>query len=353
MNLAELARRSARAVAEAIARGMASRRKQPLPVHPEQRSGPPPVIQPIPPLPPRPPLPQRNPALEELQRMMHIVESGIATGSKADQVVRQLAPLLRGLQTSRGLTQSQQRIVGDIAAALDTWATKKQRQSEAPRRGAEEGWPEETDIATEASWEDFNRPNRMIQTPGSSNVHSFIWVEDEHWSSLGTAGLRHKRRGPDDMGTLVVTYKEWHPGSTERPHSPGATYAYSDVPRAKWESFENATDPNSAGIAVWDYLRLRGTQYGHQHPYRLVTTAGNYIPRKINASGYTRWQLPHIKPWGEVQWRRSTLPLGPRVELGPEIDYATARTLAPRRNAAAAERRNGAPNRGTPNNGRR
>ncbi len=43
-----------------------------------------------------------------------------------------------------------------------------------------------------------------------------------------------------------------------------AVYAYFKVPIAKYLQFEDATR-ESAGRAVWDYLRVRGSHWAHQH----------------------------------------------------------------------------------------
>ena len=172
---------------------------------------------------------------------------------------------------------------------------------------------------------------RAIRTPGSSNVYSFVYMAAEQdggegtlfspqeearrltWERQYAAGTwrgpyRRSRHGTEMGGILYVTFKLWHPGmpSGERPNEPGPTYAYYDVPMAKFKEFKDAISPGGkgAGVAVWDYLRIRGTRYGHQHTYRLASGAyvpgggklvqkgGVYIPRKATVKGFVKRALP-------------------------------------------------------------
>jgi hypothetical protein len=139
----------------------------------------------------------------------------------------------------------------------------------------------------------------------SSNVYSFVF-----------------QRQSKTMGVLYVTFLAWAPGIGER-SGPGPTYAYYDVPVAKYQQFRKAAK-SSAGAAVWDYLRVRGSHWQHQHQYRIVgatliqETGEFYLPRKAVEKGYKR----------RIMALRSTLP--PK-EFLPE---------------------RGTPNRGTPNRGR-
>jgi hypothetical protein len=104
-------------------------------------------------------------------------------------------------------------------------------------------------------------------TPDSSNVFSYSFRAES-------------RR----IGTMYVRYKAWRPGMQDRPNQMGTLYAYYDVPVAKYNAFLNSS---SAGEAVWSYLRRRGSQWAHQHQYRLlqgsVSERGVYIPRRAVA----------------------------------------------------------------------
>lgn len=127
----------------------------------------------------------------------------------------------------------------------------------------------------------------LRKTPGSSNVYGYYFE-------------RESRR----VGILYVTFKAEVDG--ERPNAPGQTYAYYDVPVRKHHEFQQAA-ASSAGGAVWDYLRIRGTVWGHQHQYRLVQSHGDYVPRKATPRGYRTRNLPALGV-GRREYRRSTLP---------------------------------------------
>ena len=175
---------------------------------------------------------------------------------------------------------------------------------------------------------------QVVRTPGSSNVYSFVYQPEEgEQARFKGFGLQK------EAGILYVTFKLWAPGmsSKSRPDVPGPTYAYYNVPHQKYTLFVSqiATSGKGAGEAIWDYLRHRGSRYGHQHPYRLVSGAlvphggtmiqagGTYVPRKATAWGYRKRHLP---AWG----------VGKR---------GSARSQLPERPWSAT------PNRGTPNTG--
>lgn len=133
-------------------------------------------------------------------------------------------------------------------------------------------------------------------TPGSSNVYSFWWIPDK----------QNPAKKAKDGGTLYVTFKSWYKGQKGRPDEPGSTYAYSNVSRDRFKEFTDHTNPNTAGWAVWEYLRVRGTRSGHQHPYRLTqgqakdpdrTHGGVYIPRMATAKGFATRTFASPKGW--------------------------------------------------------
>ena len=133
-------------------------------------------------------------------------------------------------------------------------------------------------------------------------------------------------------GTLYVTFRGWTPnaGKTD---GPGATYAYYDVTPDKYRHFARAAQ-RSAGEAVWDYLRVRGSAFEHQHPYELVggvpvPKSPPYIPRKASTRGYMERTL-RVESEGRTRLMRSQL---------PSREYEQGR---PNR---------GEPNRGQPNRG--
>ena len=149
----------------------------------------------------------------------------------------------------------------------------------------------------------------MRLTPGSSNVYGYYFE------------LESRTRG-----ILYVTFL----GTTRGGERSGAgqTYAYYDVPARKYHEFAKMAS-ETAGGAVWDYLRVRGTHYGHQHTYRLIHSHGVYVPRKATPEGF-RSRAVTSKGTGRRSFRRSTLP---------------------ERLFTAREDRRGRPDRGRPNRG--
>jgi hypothetical protein len=145
--------------------------------------------------------------------------------------------------------------------------------------------------------------DRMRMTPGSSNVYGYYFERESRTT-----------------GILYVTFL------ATGGRGSGPTYAYYTVPVRKFQDFQRAT-ASSAGGAVWDYLRIRGTTWGHQHTYRLVSVSGDYVPRKATRRGFAARAITDPGT-GRRAYRRNTL---------------RAYNEPPDR---------GGPNRGRPNNGR-
>lgn len=121
----------------------------------------------------------------------------------------------------------------------------------------------------------------------SSNVYSYAFDPESR---------RH--------GILYVTFlRKWR---GETLGGPGPTYAYYDVPVKVFHKFREAAK-GSAGGAVWDMLRIRGTLWGHQYTYRLIHVEGEYVPRKATKRGFRTRHVPAIG-MGRREFRRSTLP---------------------------------------------
>lgn len=127
----------------------------------------------------------------------------------------------------------------------------------------------------------------MRTTPGSSNVYGYFFE-------------REARR----TGILYVTFLQQGLNG-EKINAPGPTYAYYDVPVTNAVAFQRAA-PASAGGAVWDFLRVRGSTYGHQHQYRLVHVSGEYVPRKATRAGWMARAVPALGV-GKRTFRRNTL----------------------------------------------
>lgn len=129
--------------------------------------------------------------------------------------------------------------------------------------------------------------DQMRLTPGSSNVYGYYFEFESR-----------------TMGILYVTFLANGPKGERS--GPGATYGYYNVPGRKYKEFKSAAAA-SAGNAVWDYLRVRGTVWAHQHTYRLIQAHGDYVPRKATKLGYRTRHVP-TPGVGRREARRSTLP---------------------------------------------
>jgi hypothetical protein len=159
-------------------------------------------------------------------------------------------------------------------------------------------------------------------------------------------------------GLLYVTFLGVGPNGT-RTDSPGTTYVYFDVPTEKFAEFQRASE-SSAGRAVWDYLRVRGSVWQHQHRYRLVQAHGDYIPRKATRQGF---KTRNLVPTGQPKIRNSVWASISRLEHSgnPQIAaYALQmkRLLMAQNNVRRSTLpprsfmpNRGRPNRGTPNRG--
>jgi hypothetical protein len=128
----------------------------------------------------------------------------------------------------------------------------------------------------------------MRLTPGSSNVYGYYFDFESK-----------------QTGVLYVTFLAV--GVGDKRSGPGQTYAYYNVSGRRYHEFARASD-SSAGAAVWDYLRIRGTIAGHQYNYRLVQSHGDYVPRKATPRGFRTRNVTQIGVTGRREYRRSTLP---------------------------------------------
>lgn len=338
---------------------------------------PPPASGKIPPgRPPRPPEPFQSPfeptPPPRWQWSREELEQAAEQLGTDPESIRRAAEAARRASTDDSFSDAARDAARAAAEALDEWRQieeeedrRKQQEDEedrvraARKRREEEEWPEEQSIDIQGgadvnNWDDQKREDAMAsvhRTPGSSNVYSFVWVSNNFSvGSAGSIGVNPKPpKNADQNGVLIVTYKLWEPGiqSTQRPDAPGATYAYSNVTKSKYLEFAGATSPDSAGVAVWDYIRVRGTISGSQHAYRLISSSGEYIPRKATAKGFKTRQMlgGRNQPFA---WKRSTLPPGPLTRFGIPIPNEAAMSHARARQYA---RRVSMPNRGQPNRG--
>ncbi len=182
--------------------------------------------------------------------------------------------------------QHAERVARQVATPPPSRLKKDPRASESDRVQAAE-----QDQAPEFS--------PLYQTPKSSNVWSF-----QYRYSTSTLYVRFK--APTLNSSAVETAKSAgglvsHRGQlgktiTGKSKEPGALYAYYDVPVRVFERLVKSIS-SSAGKAVWDNLRIRGTVYGHQFRYGLAEGAmvpgekgrsGLYVPRRATKEGFRR-----------------------------------------------------------------
>ncbi len=186
--------------------------------------------------------------------------------------------------------------------------------------GRDEGYDEQ-------GWAEFVSKMRQVN---SSNVYAYGFQREDA-----------------NKGILYVTFLNWTPrefGGDGSRSGPGPTYAYYDFPWSKYMAFQSAA-ASSAGGAVWDYCRVRHSMFEHQHTYRLIQTAGDYVPRKVTAKGYKERQVANIgigKRGGHARQQLDAQPMAFRRVL-PQKAYPPDYHAGPNR---------GKPNRGEPNRGR-
>lgn len=277
-----------------------------------------------------------QPATEELRALTADILGRTSIGEQeAQDLAQRVLGLLRSAKADPVVGLDQRRALEDILVWLEH---RFQRPPVQPPAGSPAAGEAEDDIevfgrSDIGAWTDEQVRASMkgeIMTPGSSNVYSFFWVPD---SPMGRSAAGSTN------GTLFVTFKMWHPGMSKKRGGPGGkgdtagpTYAYSNVPLRKYQTFEEAAE-GSAGGAIWDYLRVRGTKYGHQHPYRLsagvtVPGGGEYVPRKAVAAGL--WKRTLVNP-RTGQRIRSQLD-EEQGGQGANCSYAQWREIARQRN---------------------
>lgn len=176
--------------------------------------------------------------------------------------------------------------------------------------------------------EDFSRISQGSVEVSSSNVFSYYWQLESKYS-----------------GILYVTFLARAVGKGQPRQGPGPTYAYFGVTIQKYNAFRREAS-ESPGRAVWDHLRVRGTIFGHQVQYRLISITGNYVPRKATRQGF---KTRYLKPVGRPNQVNARLP-----QDATQRDRALARRGFQRSTLPAQEfgqPDRGGPDRGSPNRG--
>ena len=155
-------------------------------------------------------------------------------------------------------------------------------------------------------------------TPNSSNVYSFQY--DFENSTLYvrfkapqvSSGVRNVR-GKGGMVGIRGKAGKTIIGRTDKP---GPLYAYYDVPT---RIYRRIIARSSAGKAVWDELRVRGSIWGHQYRYSLVQGAlvqgeggklATYVPRRATRKGYKQRAVTEVGT-GRRNYVRSSIDTRP------------------------------------------
>jgi len=262
------------------------------------------------------------------------------SNARANDYIDRILEILQNAKFSRDLTDEQKRKLDDLAQQLT--------QQTAPGEAGPQEQPTEESVSHgRADWDEWEEDEQKeakgseIFTPGSTNLFSFFWVPDE-------------KRGRGSNGTLFVTFKTWRPGMQDRINSPGAMYAYSNVPASKYEEFQSMAEA-TAGGAVWEYLRVRGSAFGHQHAYRMVHGSmipggGEYVPRHATKKGLRRrtalTRKPGVQSLKSQSWTPETMRYHER--FGAPKNMREWRKTAARRNEAMELQKamTGSPDRG-------
>lgn len=178
-----------------------------------------------------------------------------------------------------------------------------------------------TEAMQEANQPEFSS---LYRTPQSSNVWSF-----QYRYSTSTLYVRFKApslnadavRTAPGAGGLISHQGTLGKTVTGKTNDPGPLYSYFDVPV---RVFNRLVRAHSAGKAVWDNLRIRGTVWGHQFRYALAEganvpgeggRAGLYVPRRATKKGFrSRAAVPGGT--GRRAYAMSTLPQEIRPHRG-------------------------------------
>lgn len=256
--------------------------------------------------------------------------------SSLARLAAQARELLERLRAVAGETARQRRARIDRITAEAT----ARRQSAVAQAGGGGGGVRVPPVIGRPDDDDDEEPIEWLGRGSQYDEQEWALVEQNAVRVVSSSNVYSYYFQPEPggrTGILYVTFLYWEQGMKSGERSgPGTTYAYYDFPAEKAKLFDTLAQ-SSAGAAVWDLCRIRGSIWAHQHRYELVQAAGAYVPRKATAYGYAKRSL--FAPGSSPMQRRT---MQPRES-----------TLAPERwsSRAPAGAHRGIPNRGTPNRG--
>ena len=115
------------------------------------------------------------------------------------------------------------------------------------------------------------------------------WAHGGDWHEVDSSNVSRIAYNKLD-GSLYVEFTNWLPGQPiGYIGGRGSVYRYHPVSISEAVDFYNST---SAGVWVWDELRIRGTWTGHKKDYALLSRPDEYLPRAAMMYGGEEWFIP-------------------------------------------------------------
>jgi len=172
------------------------------------------------------------------------------------------------------------------------------------------------------------------------------WIESGNFAHIKNSSNVYAIAYDKRQRVIYVQYYHWEPGMAigER-NGPGAIYKYSEQSEADAMSFYRAV---SAGVWVWDNLRVRGTWSQHQCPYELAKIGNDYLPRKSVSQSGEDWWVPRRLQDNQKQVVKSQLL---KKKPKPPRHYEELRRRY--ENGTRNQGLNATPSRGNPSRGNR
>lgn len=138
-----------------------------------------------------------------------------------------------------------------------------------------------------------SQPNTVAETFATDDVDAFLHFGK--WLPVQSSNVAEIRYDPDES-ELQIRFLN------------GGYYQYQDVSVREAESLARSS---SKGKWVWDFLRVRGTIFGHRKPYQFISAPSSYQPQWMRRAG-TRALHGQIGPEGErsLTTMKSLMPKG-------------------------------------------